>query len=93
MDPPIILTIRNKYGALKQMNNGVDKKLDAIIHGGEIVKANPYAKDIVNFLLKKMDFDYRGQNLFFEGILPRWYAVTNLPINARTLLSKMEKNM
>lgn len=91
MDPPIILTIRNKYGALKQMNNGVDKKLDAIIHGGEIVKANPYAKDIVNFLLKKMDFDYRGQNLFFEGILPRWYAVTNLPINARTLLSKIDK--
>ena len=91
MDPPIILTIRNKYGALKQMNNGVDKKIDAIIHGGEIVKANPYARDIVNFLLKKMDFDYRGQNLFFEGILPRWYAVTNLPVNSRTLLSKIDK--
>lgn len=91
MDPAIILTIRNKYGALKQMNNGVDKKLDAIIHGGEIVKANPYAKDIVNFLLKKMKFDYRGQNLFFEGILPRWYGVTNLPVNSRTLLSKIDK--
>ena len=91
MDPPVILTIRNKYGALKEHNNGVDKKLDAILHGGEIIKANPYAKDIVNFLLKKMKFDYRGQNLFFEGILPRWYSVTNLPINSRTLLSKIDK--
>lgn len=91
MDPPIILTIRNKYGALKVNDNNVDKKLDAILHGGEIVKANPYAKDIVNFLLKKMNFDYRGQNLFFEGILPRWYAVTNLPINSKTLLSKIDK--
>ena len=91
MDPPIILSIRNKHGALKQVDNGVDKKIDAIIHGGEIVKANPYAKDIVNFLLKKMDFDYRGQNLYFEGILPRWYAVTNLPINSRVLLSKIDK--
>ena len=91
IDPPIILSIRNKHGAVKLMNNGVDKKLDAILHGGEIIKANPYAKDIVNFLLKKMDFDYRGQNLFFEGILPRWYGVTNLPINSRTLLSKIDK--
>lgn len=91
MDPPIILSIRNKYGALKEMNNGVDKKLDAIIHGGEIVKANPYARDIVNFLLKKMNYEYRGQNLFFEGILPRWYSVTNLPVNSRTLLSKIDK--
>lgn len=91
MDPPVILSIRNKYGALKENTNDVDKKLDAILHGGEIVKANQYAKDIVNFLLKKMNFDFRGQNLFFEGILPRWYAVTNLPINAKTLLSKIDK--
>jgi peptidoglycan pentaglycine glycine transferase (the first glycine) len=91
MDPPIILSIRNKHGQLKEMNNGVDKKLDAILHGGEIIKANPYAKDIVNFLLKKMHFDYRGQNLYFEAILPRWYAVTNLPINSRVLLSKIDK--
>jgi len=91
MDPPIVLSIRNKYGQFIQMNNGVDKKLDAIMNGGEIIKANPYARDIVNFLLKKMEYDYRGQNLFFEGILPRWYAVTNLPINARTLLSKIDK--
>ena len=91
MDPAIILTIRNKYGALKQINNGVDKKLDAIMNGGETIKANPYAKDIVNFLLKKMDFDYLGQNLFFESILPRWYAITNLPINSKTMLTKMDK--
>ena len=91
MDPPVILSIRNRYGAIKQQNNGVDKKLDAILHGGEIIKANPYAKDIVNFILKKLEFDYRGQNLFFEGILPRWYGVTNLPVNARTLLSKIDK--
>ena len=91
MDPPVILSIRNKYGALKENSNNVDKKLDAILHGGEIIKANPYAKDIVNFLLKKIKFDYRGQNLFFEGILPRWYSVTNLPINSKTLLAKMDK--
>ena len=91
IDPPIVLSIRNKYGAIKQVNTGVDKKLDAIINGGEVMKANPYARDIVNFLLKKMDFDYRGQNLFFEGILPRWYAVTNLPVNSKSLLSKIDK--
>ncbi len=93
MDPPIVLTIRNKYGALKENDTGVDKKLDAILHGGEIVKANPHAKDIVNFLLKKVHLEYRGQNLFFEGILPRWYAVTNLPINSKTLLSKIDKRV
>lgn len=91
MDPTVILAIRNKYGAYKQINNGVDKRLDEIMNGGEIVKANPYAKDIVNFLLKKMEFDYLGQNLFFEGILPRWYAVTNLPVNPKTLLTKIDK--
>ena len=91
MDPPVILSIRNKYGVVKEINSGVDKKLDAILHGGEIVKANAYAKDIVNFLLKKVNFEYRGQNLYFEGILPRWYAVTNLPVNSRTLLTKIDK--
>ncbi len=93
MDPPIVLTIRNKYGALKENDSGVDKKLDAILHGGEIVKANPHAKDIVNFFLRKIHLEYRGQNLFFEGILPRWYAVTNLPINSKTLLSKIDKRV
>ena len=91
MDPPVVLSIRNKHGQLKESANNVDKKLDAILHGGEIVKANPYAREIVNFLLKKMKYEYRGQNLYFEGILPRWYSVTNLPINARTLLSKIDK--
>lgn len=91
MDPPVILSIRNKHGAVKDANNGVDKKLDAILHGGESIKANPYARDIVNFLLKKMHYDYRGQTLYFEGILPRWYAITNLPINSKTLLSKIDK--
>ena len=93
MDPPIILTIRNKHGALKENDTGVDKKLDAILHGGDIIKANPYAKDIVNFFLKKIHLEYRGQNLFFEGILPRWYSVTNLPINSKTLLSKIDKRV
>ena len=93
MDPPIILTIRNKHGALKENDTGVDKKLDAILHGGEIVKANPYAKDIVNFFLKKVRLEYRGQNLFFEGILPRWYSVTNLPINSKTLLQRIDKRV
>ena len=92
MDPPVILSIRNKHGAVKETSNdSVDKKLDSILHGGEIVKANPNAKDVVNFFLKKIEFEYRGQNLFFEGILPRWYSVTNLPINSKTLLSKIDK--
>ena len=91
MDPPVILTIRNKNGTLKENSNSIDKKLDTILHGGEVIKANPYAKDIVNLLMKKLKFEFRGQNLFFEGILPRWYAITNLPINSRTLLSKIDK--
>lgn len=91
MDPPIILNVRNKNGSAKQDSNSVDKKLDAIIHGGEIIKANPDATSIVNLLLKKIDFEYRGQNLYFEGILPRWYGITNLPITSKTLLSKMDK--
>ena len=91
MDPPVILTIRNKNGTLKENSNNIDKKLDTILHGGEVVKANPFAKDIVNIFLKKLKFEFRGQNLFFEGILPRWYAITNLPINSKTLLSKIDK--
>ena len=90
-DPPVILTIRNKNGTLKENSNNIDKKLDTILHGGEVMKANPYAKDIVNLLMKKLKFEFRGQNLFFEAILPRWYAITNLPINSRTLLSKIDK--
>ena len=91
MDPPVILSIRNKNGTLKTFNDGVDKKLDAILNGGEHIKANPYAKDIVNFLLKKIGFEYGGQNLFFESILPRWYAITNLPISLKNLLPKLDK--
>ena len=91
MDPPIIMSVRNKHGELKEDSSGVDKKLDAILHGGEIIKANPYAKNIREVILNKVKFEYRGENLYFEGILPRWYAVTTLPINARTLLSKIDK--
>ena len=91
MDPPVILTIRNKNGTLKENSNNIDKKLDTILHGGEVLKANPYAKDVVNLLMRKQKFEFRGQNLYFEGILPRWYAITNLPINSRTLLNKIDK--
>lgn len=91
MDPPVILTIRNKNGTLKENSNNIDKKLDTILHGGEVLKANPYAKDVVNLLMRKLKFEFRGQNLYFEGILPRWYAITNLPINSRTLLNKIDK--
>lgn len=91
MDPPIILSVRNKHGELKQDSTGVDKKLDAILHGGDVIKANIYARNIMEIIRKKADFEYRGENLYFEGILPRWYAITNLPINAKTLLAKIDK--
>lgn len=91
MDPPIIMSVRNRHGNLKEDSSGVDKKLDAILHGGDVVKANPYARNIREAIMKKSNFEYRGENLYFEGILPRWYAITTLPINARTLLSKIDK--
>ncbi len=87
MDPPIVLSIRNKNGSIKD-NNKNDQKSES-----ESIKANVYARDIVNFFLKKLNFEYRGQNLYFEGILPRWYAITSLPINSKTLLSKTNKKV
>ncbi len=92
MDPPVILSIRNKNGSVNEAATGVEKRLDDIMHGGEVVKANPYAKDVVNFLLKKIKFEYRGQNLYFEGILPRWYSVMTLPASPK-LLSKIDKRV
>ena len=91
MDPPIILSVRDRHGKTKEESTGVDKKLDAILHGGDVVKANIYAREIMNVIRKKADFEYRGENNYFEGILPRWYAITTLPINAKTLLSKIDK--
>ena len=91
MDPPVILSIKNYKGQLKEDSTGVDKKLDAILHGGDILKANQYAANIRELIMRKTKFEYRGENLYFEGILPRWYAFTNLPINAKTLLSKIDK--
>ena len=93
IDPTIVLSIRNKRGMVREKRLGIEKKLDSLMNGGDLLNANPYAKDIVNFLLKKIKFEYRGQNLFFEGILPRWYSVSNLPINSRFLLSKIDKRM
>ena len=52
MDPPIIMSVRNKHGELKEDSSGVDNKLDAILHGGEIIKANPYAKNIREVIIK-----------------------------------------
>ncbi len=91
MDPPIIMSVRNKHGNFKEESSGVDKKLDAILHGGDVIKANPYAKNIRELIMRKCNFEYRGENLYFEGILPRWYAITTLPINAKTLLSNIDK--
>ena len=91
MDPPVIMSVRNRHGGLKEDVNGVDYKLDAIIHGGDEIKANPYALEIRQNIIEKNKFEYRGENFYFEGILPRWYAVTTLPINSRTLLEKIDK--
>lgn len=91
MDPPIILSVRDSHGKLKEESSGVDKKLDALLHGGDTIKANIYAREIINVIIKKANFEYRGENNYFEAILPRWYAITTLPINARTLLGKLDK--
>lgn len=91
MDPPIIMSVRNKHGNLTENRGSVDKKIDAILHGGDELKANQYAKEIREVIMKKANFEYRGENFYFEGILPRWYAITTLPINARRLLSKSIK--
>lgn len=91
MDPPIIMSVRNKHGNLTENRGSVDKKIDAILHGGDELKANQYAKEIREVIMKKANFEYRGENFYFEGILPRWYAITTLPINARRLLSKIDK--
>lgn len=93
MDPPIILTIRDKNGKVKKTEQNIDNKIDNLINGGDLLTSNSYAREIVNHLIKKIDFEFRGQNLLFEGILPRWYAVNNLPINSRQLFTKIDKRV
>ena len=53
MDPPVILSIKNYKGQLKEDSTGVDKKLDAILHGGDILKANQYAANIRELIIRK----------------------------------------
>ena len=91
IDPPVILSVRNKNGTPKSNAESIDKKLDEITHGGNTLSPSAYAKDIINLLMKRTKFEYRGPNLFFEGILPRWYSVTSLPIDPRALLTSMDK--
>lgn len=93
MDPPIILTIRNKKGEVQNVEQNIDKKINEIMLGGDPIKANSFSREIVNHLIKKVDFDFKGQNLFFEATLPRWYAVNNLPLNSRQLFSKIDKRI
>ncbi len=91
MDPPIILNIRNKTGIYKQNESSIDKKLDAILYGDNTLKKHSDAEEIRKTLLKKFNYEYRGENLYFDAILPRWYAVTTLPINPKKLLTKIDK--
>lgn len=93
MDPSIILTIRDKDGQLKINEQNIDKKLDNIMQGGDLLKANTYARDIVNHLISDVDFEFFGQNLGFEATLPRWYAVNNLPFDPRQLFKKIDKRI
>lgn len=91
MDPNIIMSVRDRDGKLFEGSESRHKKLYQLLHGNEYIKANPDAAEIRKRIMNKCKFEYRGENLYFEGFLPRWYAITALPLNAKELLSKMDK--
>ena len=92
MDPPIVMEVRDKHGVIKESNyNGIDKALDAQLHNNEIIKKQDYAKEFRKTIMRKNKFEYRGENYYFEGILPRWYSEIKLPIVTKNLLAQVDK--
>jgi lipid II:glycine glycyltransferase (peptidoglycan interpeptide bridge formation enzyme) len=91
MDPNILMSVRDRSGNPFEESTTRDKKLFQTLHPNDTIKPNPDAKEIRKRIMNKCKFEYRGENLYFEGFLPRWYAITALPLNAKTLLQKMDK--
>ena len=92
MDPNIIMEVRDSHGAIKESNyNGPDKKYDTLLHRSEFFPKFADAKELRDVIMKKAKFEYRGENLYFEGILPRWYSEIKLPIKTKELLSIVDK--
>ena len=91
MDPFIIMSTRDNDGKDWASSETTQKKLFNLLHGSETVKENPEAKEIRKLIMNKCKFEYRGENLYFEGFLPRWYAITRMPVNTKELLTKMDK--
>ena len=91
MDPFIIMSVRDSYGKDFNESESRHKKVFNLLHGQDTIKENPEAKDIRKIIMNKCKFEYRGENLYFEGFLPRWYAITRMPVNSKLLLQKMDK--
>ena len=91
MDPFIIMSTRDNDGKDWASSETTQKKLFNLLHGSETIKENPEAKEIRKLIMNKCKFEYRGENLYFEGFLPRWYAITRMPLNTKELLTKMDK--
>ena len=91
MDPFIIATVKDNYGNNFNESETPAKKLFTFLHGNDTIKENPEAYEIRKLIMNKCKFEYRGENLYFEGFLPRWYAITRLPVNAKNLLTKIDK--
>ena len=91
IDPNIVMSMRDKQGNPFELSQAKDKKLFQLLHGQETLKVCPDAQELRKKIMNKCKFEYRGENFYFEGFLPRWYAVTRLPLNAKTLLQKMDK--
>jgi lipid II:glycine glycyltransferase (peptidoglycan interpeptide bridge formation enzyme) len=91
MDPFIIMSVRDNKGNDFNTSESKEKKLFTLLHGNDTIKENPEAKEIRKVIMNKCKFEYRGENLYFEGFLPRWYAMTRMPLNPKLLLSKIDK--
>ena len=91
MDPFIIATVKDNYGNDFNTSETKAKKLFTLLHGNDTIKENPEAYDIRKLIMNKCKFEYRGENFYFEGFLPRWYSLTRLPVNSKTLLTKVDK--
>ena len=91
MDPNVVMSIRDNHGNPFDLSETREKKLFQLLHGQETLKPDQDVVELRKLIMNKNKFEYRGENLYFEGFLPRWYSVTALPINARTLLQKMDK--
>lgn len=91
MDPNVIMSVRDRSGLTFDESLSRHKKLFQLLHGNETIKPLPDVLELRKRIMNKCKFEYRGENLFFEGFLPRWYAETALPVNAKQLLEKMDK--